>query len=289
MDHGPSLVSPDHSFLKWARHEKPTLFGEHENSRNGNPTPAEYMATASGMFQDKIYRSFDCLFTPQLQFQCRDAVFGVDITMEMVSCVASVSQLVVYIASSSRKLERLCHEIRDGFAIYREEESNICLLLNILQRLSQRAIADAEPILPVLIAISGIACQVLYLLQPNKIFGINWTPITAHEKISAAFKSLDKKRTLLHLYLSQAHYDALKDLRDTIEVSSMSSRTPVDDGSGYPARRASQDSDTTGGERDTASPSAPKEEQTRGFKVTNSLDYLEKSFADNNAVRDDQW
>jgi hypothetical protein len=286
MGHGPSLVSPDHSFFEWTRHDKPTLFRKHDNSCKDNPAPAEYMATASCMFQDKTYRSFSCLFTPQLQFQYQDAVFGIDITMEVVSCAASVSQLVVYIASSSRKLERLCHEIRDGFAIYREEESNICLLLNILQRLSQRAIADAEPILPVLIAISGIACQVLYLLQPNKIFGINWTPITAHEKISAAFLSLDKKRKLLHLYLSQAHYDALRDLQDTIEVSSMSSsRTPVDDGSGYPTRASSQDSDTTGGERDTASPSAPKEEQTRRFEVTNSSDYLEKSFADNNAVR----
>lgn len=196
--------------------------------------------------------------------------------MEVVSCAASVSQLLVYIASSSRSLERLYTELKSGYSTYHEEESNISLLLNILQRLSRRSIADESPILPVLIAISGIACQALYLLQPNKILGINWTPITAHERINSAFQSLDKKRTLLHLYLSQAHHDALVDLRETIKVSNMSSSiAPLEDTTESASKNeASNCSMATGATR----------EQPRGFRVIISLCCSTRGFANNQAV-----
>jgi hypothetical protein len=141
--------------------------------------------------------------------------------MEVVGGAASVSQLVVYISSSARTLHRLYTELHNGDSAYCDEESNIGLLLNILQRLARQDIGDHHPVLPVLIAISGVACEVLNLLQPRKVLGINWAPLTAQTKLKAAFESLDKKRLLLHLYVSQAHHDALVDLREAIDRSSM--------------------------------------------------------------------
>lgn len=141
--------------------------------------------------------------------------------MEFVGCAASVSQLVVYISSSAASLQRLYVELRSGDSTYRSEANNIDLLLNIFQRLSRRTIEDCNPVLPILIAISGIACEVLCLLKPRRVFGINWTPITAQDRINSAFESLDKKRRILHLYISQAHHEALVDLREAIDRSNM--------------------------------------------------------------------
>jgi hypothetical protein len=149
--------------------------------------------------------------------------------MEVIGGAASVSQLMVYISSSVRALHRLYTELHDGDSAYCDEEINIGLLLNILQRLARQGIEDHHHVLPVLIAISGVACEVLNLLQPRKVLGINWAPLTAQAKLKAAFESLNKKRRLLHLYVSQTHHDALVNLRETIERSSMtvpSHRTP---------------------------------------------------------------
>ena len=143
--------------------------------------------------------------------------------MELVGCAASVSQLVVYISSSAVSLQRLYVELRSGDSTYRSEANNINLLLNIFQRLAHRTIEDCNPVLPVLIAISEIACEVLCLLKPKRVFGFNWTPITAQDRINSAFESLDKKRRLLHLYISQAHHEALIDLREAIDRTGMSS------------------------------------------------------------------
>ncbi|KAF1834160.1 hypothetical protein BDW02DRAFT_473231, partial [Decorospora gaudefroyi] len=123
--------------------------------------------------------------------------------MEIIGTSASVSQLVVYISSSTNTLRKLYTELQNADSVYREEKTNIGLLLNILQRLAQQNIQDCNPLVPIIIATSGIASQVLHLLQPRRKFGINWTPITTQDRLSSAFESLEKKRRLLHLYISQ--------------------------------------------------------------------------------------
>lgn len=137
--------------------------------------------------------------------------------MDAVGCVASVCQLIEYSASSAASLGRLYEELVHGDSTYRDEAANIRLLLDTLQRLSRHHVEDHNPVLPVLISISGIACQLLHLLQPKRSFGINLAFFTPRDKINSAFETLNHKRTLLHLHISQAHQDALVDLRQTIE------------------------------------------------------------------------
>jgi len=141
--------------------------------------------------------------------------------MEVIGCAASVSQLLVYVTSCSLSLHRLCSVLRRGRSIYRDDETNINLLLKILDRLPGQSKQADDPIIPILLAISGIACQALHLLRPKTICGIDWTPLISQDKIQLAFQSLDKQRRLLHLYISQAHHEALIDLRDTIGRSGM--------------------------------------------------------------------
>ena len=220
---------------------------------------------------------------------CDVSAFGADMVMEIVGCAASVSQLLVYIALSSGRLEKLCAELKDGSSTYREEESNISILLGIIKRLSRQNITNEDSILPVLIAISTLACQALHLLRPNKVLGINWTPITAHEKIKSAFQSLDKKRTLLHLYISQTHHDALIDLRETIETSTMSSsKTPMTETSGTSMKDASDDSDSER-QRNIPRPNGGRQERTRRSRVTISSNDFATSSTDSSIGGDHKF
>jgi hypothetical protein len=227
-NHGPSLMRPSRPPQRQHSQARLTAFPKNDH------------VAIADLHRLHIYRKCPAMFNNQLRISllpsrplfprlhpCKSSVFGTSMIMEVIGGAASVSQLVVYISSSARTLHRLYTELRNGDSAYRNEETNIGLLLNILQRLERQDLEDHNPVLPVLIAISGLACQVLNLLQPRKVFGINWTPITAQDKLNSAFESLDKKRRLLHLYVSQTHHDALVDLRETIDRSNMTSQRPV--------------------------------------------------------------
>jgi len=137
--------------------------------------------------------------------------------MDAIAGAASVSQLVAYSFSSIRYLQQLYTELKTGNSVYRNEEKNISLLLDVIKRLSSQNVPDSDPILPILIDISGLACEILHLLRPKRLLGYNWTSFTTQDKINLAFESLDKKRKLLHLYISQANNEALVALRETVE------------------------------------------------------------------------
>ena len=94
------------------------------------------------------------------------------------------------------------------------EETNISLLLDVIKDLSKQGIEDSNPILPVLIDISGLACEILCLLQPKRLLGFNWAPFAKQDKLKAAFEALDKKRKLLHLHMSHANNSALSALQE---------------------------------------------------------------------------
>ncbi|KAF2827812.1 hypothetical protein CC86DRAFT_404855 [Ophiobolus disseminans] len=141
--------------------------------------------------------------------------------MEVIAGAASVSQLVAYSFSSIRYLQQLYTELNTGDSVYRNEEKNVGLLLGVIKRLTDQNIQDTDPILPILIDISGLACEILSLLLPKRRFGYNWTALTAQNKIKAAFETLDKKQKLLQLYMLQANNDALFAIRTIIDQQSI--------------------------------------------------------------------
>jgi hypothetical protein len=138
--------------------------------------------------------------------------------MEMVAGAASVSQLVAYSLSSARYLQRLYSEIRTHGSTYRNEESNLSLLLDVVQGFSKQGVSNTKFILPILIDISTLACEIMHLLQPRKLWGVDWTPFTKQDALRAAFESLDKKQKLLHLHVSQANGKALTAIQHALIV-----------------------------------------------------------------------
>jgi len=184
--------------------------------------PVSYMPAAGYEVNSRNSHSLP----PNLPYLWRETPLYVPIrsgdrVMEPIGCAASISQLAVYLLSTTVCLKKLYNALRSGDSIYRNEATNLELLLNILQRLRNQKIDNHDPVLPVLIAISGHASEALHLLQPRTRFGINWTPITCQDKTNLAFESIQRKTELLHLYISQSHHTALVDLRQTIDKSTM--------------------------------------------------------------------
>jgi hypothetical protein len=136
--------------------------------------------------------------------------------MEVIASVSSVSQLVAYSFSSFQYVQRLYTALKNGHSTYRNEETNIVLLLDVIKRLPSQNINDSDAILPILIDISGLACEILHLLQPKQFLGINWTPITGPNKLVSAFEALNKKERLLHLYITQASNEALAAIQKAV-------------------------------------------------------------------------
>jgi hypothetical protein len=136
--------------------------------------------------------------------------------MEVVGNVASVSQVVVYSFSTFRCLQKLYVELKSCGSAYHDEESNLSLLLGVIKSLSKQGVNDNNPILPVLIEICRLACEILHLLQPRILWGINWTHLAKQEELKSAFQALEKKRELLHLHLAQANNATLAALQEAV-------------------------------------------------------------------------
>jgi len=143
-------------------------------------------------------------------------VIAVCLNMEMIAGIASVSQLVAYSFSSFRCLFRLYVEIKND-SEYRTESTYIVLLLDIIKHLSSQKIEDSDPVLPVLIDISELVCEIRRHLQPRSLWGFNWISGISRDLARSAFDALDKKRALLHLYISQTNNNTLATLQKTID------------------------------------------------------------------------
>jgi hypothetical protein len=124
--------------------------------------------------------------------------------MEVIACIASASQLVAYSVSCAH------------YSSFRSEETNINLLLDVIRRLSTQEIQESDPVLRILVDISGLACEILHHLQPKSVW-IRWNTITLRSKLASLFETLDRKAKLLHLYITQASSSALEAIRIAVD------------------------------------------------------------------------
>lgn len=137
--------------------------------------------------------------------------------MDAISGAASISQLLAYSASSVRYLYRVYTELHSHHSIYHNEQTNVRLLLDVIKRVSSQNIDDSDSVLPILVGISDVACEIINLLQSKTILGVNWVLLTSRTRLSVAFEALEKKRRLLHLYVSQASNDAIRAIQATLD------------------------------------------------------------------------
>lgn len=139
--------------------------------------------------------------------------------MEALGLTASITQLAAYGHSAVQSLLRLYQAVRAGPAAYRDQQSNVSILFSIICRIYQRDLVGEESISPLLSDIAKLARKIQALLEQKGFLGLNWALIVRPESLSEAFVSLDEKRKLLHLHLSERNQDALSQIRtDTTQL-----------------------------------------------------------------------
>lgn len=136
--------------------------------------------------------------------------------METIAAIASISQLVVYSASSVRYVQRLFSESNSCHSASDSVQKNFNLLLGIVNRLPTQYAEKSDPLLPISRDISGLTIDTLNLLRPQRIFGFDWAPITNQERLKLSFASLEGKRALLHLHICAVSANLLVNIRQDI-------------------------------------------------------------------------
>jgi hypothetical protein len=133
--------------------------------------------------------------------------------MDLISGVASISQLLHTGCAVTKSLIKLYKAIQSGPTEFQDQQFNIRLLLNITEGISKRASSKDESILRLFVQITDSVHTIINLLEKRGIFGINWILYTKSETLAAAFESLSRKRDLLHLHVSHEALDLLHQIR----------------------------------------------------------------------------
>ncbi|KAF2234690.1 hypothetical protein EV356DRAFT_532733 [Viridothelium virens] len=133
--------------------------------------------------------------------------------MDVLGATASAVQLTEYGRSALLQLVRLYQAVRNGPAACRDQQFNLSILLNIVNRVGQQEGLREDPIPQLLVDISALAKDIYALLETKGLFGLNWALITGRATLSEAFVSLNGKKDLLHLHISERTQNVLSQIR----------------------------------------------------------------------------
>ena len=132
--------------------------------------------------------------------------------MDVIGCVASVSQLVSYSHSATQRLISLYQAVQGGPAFCRDQSQNIRYLLRTVKRICSIKAPDADALLPLCISIADRASTLLNLLGPTEALRSRWLWLAKSKDIEMLFRSLREKTNLLQLYLTEKTLDLVRDM-----------------------------------------------------------------------------
>ena len=138
--------------------------------------------------------------------------------MNVLGCIASVTQLAAYSRQAARRLEKLYKAAQDGPIFCREQRTNIRLLNDLIQLICKDEASNIDVILPLLIATASLANSLLNLLQSKGTFYNHWLWISKGQEIESGFGALNDKTRLLQLHVAERTCSIVtnvqKDIRD---------------------------------------------------------------------------
>jgi len=124
-------------------------------------------------------------------------------TMEVLSGVASASQLLAYAHSTFQVIVRLYKQLKTGPAALKQQQSSVRILLSIVDSLQKRP--PPADILTTLLELSTLATEALNLItrsQKTGFLGLQWAAFRYESALLDVFASLKDKREILHLAIS---------------------------------------------------------------------------------------
>jgi hypothetical protein len=139
--------------------------------------------------------------------------------MEVLSGVASASQLLAYTHSTFQVIVRLYKELKNGPSALKQQQSSVRALLSVVDNLQKRS--PPADILTTLLELSTLATEALNLISRSQrmgVLGLRWATVRYESELSDVFASLKNKREILHLAISIDARSASARLLDCTEA-----------------------------------------------------------------------
>ena len=144
--------------------------------------------------------------------------------MDFIGGLASITQLIAYGQSVTKSLIQLYKAVQNGPAAFQDQKFNISLLLEIIERICKRESLKTESILLLFIQVTDSAKSIENLLAQKATLGNNWISLIKSETLAEAFESLNKKKEILQLYISDKNHELLNCIQS--DIAFMSRQTP---------------------------------------------------------------
>jgi hypothetical protein len=153
--------------------------------------------------------------------------------MDVIGGLASITQLVAYGHSVTKSLIQLYKAVQNGPTAFQDQKFNISLLLEIIGRICKRKSLQTESILLLFVQITDSAKSIENLLVQKATLGSNWISLIKSKTLAEAFESLNKKKEILQLHISDKNHELLSCIQSDMASMNHSSRLrPEDEGTG---------------------------------------------------------
>ena len=139
--------------------------------------------------------------------------------MDVISGLASASQILAYSHSTFQVLIKLYKQVKDGPAALKQQQSNVRVLLTTVDSLYKRP--TPVHILTTLLELSKLATEALHLItqsQETGFLGLRWVAIRNEPALSEIFASLREYRDILHLAISIDTRQTTERIQDQFEA-----------------------------------------------------------------------
>jgi hypothetical protein len=138
--------------------------------------------------------------------------------MEVVSGLASASQLLAYCHSTFQVLIKLYKQVKDGPAALKQRQNSIRVLLTAVESLHKRPVP--AHILDTLSGLANLAHQAHQLIvqsQAKGAWGLRWGAIRNDSLLSEVFTSLRDYRDILNFAIAVDTRDSTGRVQDSLE------------------------------------------------------------------------
>ncbi|KAL8822318.1 MAG: hypothetical protein Q9191_006944 [Dirinaria sp. TL-2023a] len=135
--------------------------------------------------------------------------------MDVVSGIASVTQLAAYSQVVAQRLLKLHKAAQDGPSLYQTQRSNISCLLGIIRRIGTHEALNSDDIFPLLIATASDVNSLLNLLRPKDIWYDHWFwVVSKSNEIDSTFRALNDKTRLLQVHITERTYSLVTHVQE---------------------------------------------------------------------------
>jgi hypothetical protein len=164
--------------------------------------------------------------------------------MDVIGGLASITQLIAYGHSVTKSLIQLYKAVQNGPTAFQDQKFNISLLLEIIESICKRKSLQTESILLLFVQITDSAKSIENLLVQKATLGNIWISLIKSKTLAEAFESLNKKKEILQLHISDKNHELLSCIQSDMASMNRPNSSPLrpeDEGMGNGSSKGAEE------------------------------------------------